>query len=1194
MNKTTRPHSLTARASTLALILAAFPFHVDAASLGRLSVWSGLGQPLRAEVEVSATPEELTTLIARVATPDMYRQAGLQYTSAISGLQITVDRRGSRPVVRVSSDRPMNEAFVDLLLELSWANGRLSREYTLLLDPVELPGGGRGAPVAPPVALPEARISQNLAQRGASLPPPGPVGLPPLPEVGQKSPPVQPRALPSLKPSYAAPSDARLSPSLGAASNKTAPAAGQIAAAPAPAPAPAAPAPAPAPAPASIAAAPAPGLDPRLSAPRAKPAADAASAPQPDAPALSLKQSVDARLGKPEPKPETKVLARVEPKPEPKPELKPEPKPEPKAEPKVAAKAEPKAETRSASVSSAKLEPKPQAEPAADARQQAKADKKLSRKEKQEIAAREAKARAAEKAAEKAAEAQQAAKVAKLEAELRAQERERLKEGRAAAPAAEASAAGTSPNTYTVQRGDTLYKIARETKPEEVSLEQMLVALFRNNESAFEGNMNRLKSGRIIDLPAPEVVAETPKNVARREVIAQSADFDAYRAKLAELAKAAPAREDNAQQSAAGKISPRVEETRPAPASKDQLRLARSSSGKGSKGDGKEAERRIAAGDDAAARERALKDANTRVTELEQNVKNLQALIELKSRSLAELQRRAQGGAASASASPADPSSAKADAARAPTDPASGLSAEVTAESTRTAQATGSQTPADPAAKSAGAPASSPVPRESRAAKGGAERGAEEVLAVLAKPAVWGSAAGLAALLAGFFGFSLLRSRRPIETVRPIELEPKDDLETRIRTAREALLELRSDDNAERRPQPDSEVGRVDGGPSDYAGAGLSVETAASAPASDVEVQAPSALQSAVIVEPAVEIAAPVVPAAELVSPVAPASALNSQEPALVEAIPVSAPAQSPEVAPAGVTLELAAPIDPQPAPAAEEAAAAPASSDHAAERSGLAGRAAIHLELLRLYAERKEYEQFDALANELHRLTGGEGLEWREAASLGRRIDPGNSLYVDVLHPARHGAAAVSKAMEAGIEGWSSAGAEKAAARAAETPAASAAAPRAPEAVSSVPPAPASLEGVDFDLGEFSSSATPPANADVTAVKAEASSAAPAPAVVEPPKVAASGAPSAPLGSLAEPVAVAAPLDLGGITLDLDPAAPADPPRIDEIDAKLELARAYLEMGDKPGARELLNEALQEGSPAQQEAARLALSKLG
>ena len=60
--------------------------------------------------------------------------------------------------------------------------------------------------------------------------------------------------------------------------------------------------------------------------------------------------------------------------------------------------------------------------------------------------------------------------------------------------------------------------------------------------------------------------------------------------------------------------------------------------------------------------------------------------------------------------------------------------------------------------------------------------------------------------------------------------------------------------------------------------------------------------------------------------------------------------------------------------------------------------------------------------------------------------------------------------------------------------------------------------------------------------------------------------------------------------TAEVAPAGRADNP---EVATKLELAAAYEEMGDKDGARELFQEALAEGSPAQQKAARAKLDSL-
>jgi pilus assembly protein FimV len=48
------------------------------------------------------------------------------------------------------------------------------------------------------------------------------------------------------------------------------------------------------------------------------------------------------------------------------------------------------------------------------------------------------------------------------------------------------------------------------------------------------------------------------------------------------------------------------------------------------------------------------------------------------------------------------------------------------------------------------------------------------------------------------------------------------------------------------------------------------------------------------------------------------------------------------------------------------------------------------------------------------------------------------------------------------------------------------------------------------------------------------------------------------------------------------------------DVQTKFDLAKAYQEMGDKDGAREILNEVMQEGDAAQQAEAKQLLSSLG
>jgi pilus assembly protein FimV len=203
----------------------------------------------------------------------------------------------------------------------------------------------------------------------------------------------------------------------------------------------------------------------------------------------------------------------------------------------------------------------------------------------------------------------------------------------AGAPAARAAAAASR---YRVKAGDTLGRIAGKLKPVDVSLDMMLVALYRANPDAFIGNnMNRLKSGQILSVPGEDSLRGLDAGEAHGTVVAHAADFNAYRSKLAgQVATSAPAREAQAGQSATGRITAKVEE-RPTAAneSQDQLRLSKALPPRASTGG--------ATAEDAVAREKELADAQTRVKELEKNVNDLEKLITVKSQSGAAATQRA-------------------------------------------------------------------------------------------------------------------------------------------------------------------------------------------------------------------------------------------------------------------------------------------------------------------------------------------------------------------------------------------------------------------------------------------------------------------------------------------------------------------------------------------------------------------------
>src|SRR5690606_21146199 len=116
------------KALAVALLLLA-PLLAHAAGLGRLNVQSSLGQPLSAEIDlVAVRGDEASTLVVRLASPDAYQQANLQYNAGMTGLKLSIEKRSNgQSYIKVAGSRPVNEPFVDLLIELSWSGGKLLR-----------------------------------------------------------------------------------------------------------------------------------------------------------------------------------------------------------------------------------------------------------------------------------------------------------------------------------------------------------------------------------------------------------------------------------------------------------------------------------------------------------------------------------------------------------------------------------------------------------------------------------------------------------------------------------------------------------------------------------------------------------------------------------------------------------------------------------------------------------------------------------------------------------------------------------------------------------------------------------------------------------------------------------------------------------------------------------------------------------
>ena len=137
--------------------------NASALSLGRITVQSALGEPLRAEVDIpEINAEEAASLKMAVAQPSAFQAAGLEYNPAMGTLKTSLQTRANgRAFIRLSSDRAINEPFVDMILEATWASGRIVRDYTMLFDPAPL---RKVAPTAlPPVQVPSQSQAPTTA-----------------------------------------------------------------------------------------------------------------------------------------------------------------------------------------------------------------------------------------------------------------------------------------------------------------------------------------------------------------------------------------------------------------------------------------------------------------------------------------------------------------------------------------------------------------------------------------------------------------------------------------------------------------------------------------------------------------------------------------------------------------------------------------------------------------------------------------------------------------------------------------------------------------------------------------------------------------------------------------------------------------------------------------------------------------------
>ena len=163
------------RSSRAVALLLVVPSAAFALGLGDIRLLSPLDQPLKAQIELlDATPDAVQNLQVQLASQDTFARYGLNWPPFLGDVHVkTVHTADGREVVELTSDQPITDPVLTLLVEANWDRGHLIREYTVLLDPpVYTPNQSQGAsqqvaPAATGTAQREGEIARSQAQQSA-------------------------------------------------------------------------------------------------------------------------------------------------------------------------------------------------------------------------------------------------------------------------------------------------------------------------------------------------------------------------------------------------------------------------------------------------------------------------------------------------------------------------------------------------------------------------------------------------------------------------------------------------------------------------------------------------------------------------------------------------------------------------------------------------------------------------------------------------------------------------------------------------------------------------------------------------------------------------------------------------------------------------------------------------------------------
>jgi|GEM_PF-1294760 len=130
--------------------------------MGKIQVNSALDEQLNASIDIIANNDEsIDQVSVKLASAADYKKVGLDKSFVPGHIMVSVDEDNPYQI-NVTSNGPVSEPIVSLLLDVTWANGRILREFTLLLDPPSYQASTRGS-ISIPASQPEPQQPETMA-----------------------------------------------------------------------------------------------------------------------------------------------------------------------------------------------------------------------------------------------------------------------------------------------------------------------------------------------------------------------------------------------------------------------------------------------------------------------------------------------------------------------------------------------------------------------------------------------------------------------------------------------------------------------------------------------------------------------------------------------------------------------------------------------------------------------------------------------------------------------------------------------------------------------------------------------------------------------------------------------------------------------------------------------------------------------